>query len=1306
MLKRRKKILPHLLSILFFLVPIFVLAVDFNGFIKPLENYIVGNGFGVKYNDRYIGHLGEDYIVPAYKEVRAVAKGRVVRSLRWPLCDEYQIIDGKKKKVANSHGWGGVVIIEHNIEDFGNFDSTDSIITSVTEERPTVVYSLYGHLKNIKVDNGKLVEKGDVVGEIADMCIYVPHLHFEIKDTYAFQNDILDGVGQGYSGVENYAPHHYSPLKFIELNKDLVIGEEKSESTPEQLEPSWWDRIIDLFIPDSKNTPEEIRGEQIEDKVGVKDKEQTNLVYNLDFTNTPRTIQATPGQDLQVAVKFKNTGTRTFERGKISVNVVGGIVSNAKFRHSSWVTDLRPAILDQNIESGQNGAFSFVINVPDTVGRYVFQIMAIENGVWRQIGNDLFILNLDVVEDIVEESVETNEEDEIKDNGFWNNFTDVVKGIKETAEDVVDDMVETVKKVFYGGGGGGGSSPAPPKSPSTFDESTVDIGGTGEEQWFSITMPSTTPWITNLATTTISGGKASVVEEIFIDNSSEGVEYTSSTFWQKELNLTEGENAFELHIEDEEGQAISGANFVIIVDTITPAQPIVQLAQSGFTTPTMYISWQSTDEGAGIEYFEVQYKRSTNEDWSMLLDQATSTSHTMEVEHLSTYSVRVRAVDKAGNYSLWSDENIEALQLTIDWPKDIVINEIAWAGVSNINDCNEEEWIELYNPGEEDLLLDGWSLIIDGSPIPLLGTILASGYYLIEKDEDVITSIEADALFSSGIELPDTGANIVLQNSEGETIDETNQSTGWWGGSAESKHHSMERVSSAQPGNEIGNWQTNASVRYSVRSQCGTVYGSPKINNNTYWYLSDLVNNYDFDENNTLILTAEHNPYILGYDATVPENYTLQIESGVVVVGVAGSASLIAQGNVVLNGTEDSLVVFTSARDNDYGNWYAFGVPGSLSSTSPQTGDWRNIIIRESGSLTGKHTKFLYGGDTYKYGSCFVCYAEQVIRNEGGKVNLSYTDFNSTYIKESNDNYDAYIWSDGGDLEINNSAFANGYRAVMAEQGTEVDLNNNIFSNFNYIDKYPVELKNVMPTSWSRNTFGNNFYNGAYVSTVIFDENYTLEPNNNLLFSGITISPSSTLTLSPGSQVNLTASAWMTVEGVLNSQGTEDSPVNISPDGNFGALVFKNSTSNLSYTNILNGGYHNTYPISGTRDKASVWVENSELTLDNVSITNSRRPGYIIYSQNSNLDISNSILGWYEEYDKLNGWFDNGIKLKDSNLYLNNVDFHKIDFAVDALGDYSLTYENMSEENFIDMYYHQQYKNWMPASLFDFELWD
>jgi len=101
-----------------------------------------------------------------------------------------------------------------------------------------------------------------------------------------------------------------------------------------------------------------------------------------------------------------------------------------------------------------------------------------------------------------------------------------------------------------------------------------------------------------------------------------------------------------------------------------------------------------------------------------------------------TYSFEIRAKDKAGNFSDWQEATT-----TINLPKKVVINEIqidSQAGAGG----TEDDWVELYNPNEQEVDLSQWSI----QRSPKSGTIYkknfelghkipAKGYFLIVRND-------------------------------------------------------------------------------------------------------------------------------------------------------------------------------------------------------------------------------------------------------------------------------------------------------------------------------------------------------------------------------------------------------------------------------------------------------------------------------------------------------------------------------------------------------------------------------------------
>jgi hypothetical protein len=96
----------------------------------------------------------------------------------------------------------------------------------------------------------------------------------------------------------------------------------------------------------------------------------------------------------------------------------------------------------------------------------------------------------------------------------------------------------------------------------------------------------------------------------------------------------------------------------------------------------------------------------------------------------------------------------------------------------------EKEWIELYNAGEESVLLDGFTLYDGVGKIAMVtGTILASGFKVI---------------YLSSSKLNQTGDSITLKNSEQEIIDSIVYGDEDGNASMPGKAHSIARVSDGE----------------------------------------------------------------------------------------------------------------------------------------------------------------------------------------------------------------------------------------------------------------------------------------------------------------------------------------------------------------------------------------------------------------------------------------------------------------------------------------------------------------------------
>jgi len=114
----------------------------------------------------------------------------------------------------------------------------------------------------------------------------------------------------------------------------------------------------------------------------------------------------------------------------------------------------------------------------------------------------------------------------------------------------------------------------------------------------------------------------------------------------------------------------------------------------------------------------------------------------------------------------------------------VVINEIAWMGtVGSAND----EWLELYNDGVEDVNLDGWVIVAqDGTPlidvreksVSPAPTIASGGFFLLERTDDTsVPQVVADAIYAGA--MGNAGEILILKNSDGIEVDRVDGADEW-----------------------------------------------------------------------------------------------------------------------------------------------------------------------------------------------------------------------------------------------------------------------------------------------------------------------------------------------------------------------------------------------------------------------------------------------------------------------------------------------------------------------------------------------
>ncbi|NOY35827.1 MAG: hypothetical protein GXP44_02820 [bacterium] len=121
----------------------------------------------------------------------------------------------------------------------------------------------------------------------------------------------------------------------------------------------------------------------------------------------------------------------------------------------------------------------------------------------------------------------------------------------------------------------------------------------------------------------------------------------------------------------------------------------------------------------------------------------------------------------------------------------VVINEVAWMGSDNGGTSGQnavDEWVELYNNGNDPVDLSGWILMAeDGKPsIKLSGSVSGGGFFLLERmDDESVPGIQADVIYKGA--LGNGGEVLILKNNGGDVIQKIDALNGWPAGDNSTK---------------------------------------------------------------------------------------------------------------------------------------------------------------------------------------------------------------------------------------------------------------------------------------------------------------------------------------------------------------------------------------------------------------------------------------------------------------------------------------------------------------------------------------
>lgn len=164
----------------------------------------------------------------------------------------------------------------------------------------------------------------------------------------------------------------------------------------------------------------------------------------------------------------------------------------------------------------------------------------------------------------------------------------------------------------------------------------------------------------------------------------------------------------------------------------------------------------------------------------------------------------------------------------------IIINEIAWMGAPvegvEAKQSWRYEWIELFNSGEQAVLLQGWRIELYSGEnleftIVLFGSVPADGYFLIGAS-DKIPGVDVNYATLAG-KLKNSGQRVVLRDAAGNVVEEIDAGSGWFAGDNDSKL-TMERRFPDRSSADPENWGLSRTTGGTPKAQ-NSIFGKERV---------------------------------------------------------------------------------------------------------------------------------------------------------------------------------------------------------------------------------------------------------------------------------------------------------------------------------------------------------------------------------------------------------------------------------------------------------------------------------------------
>ncbi|MCP4489350.1 MAG: hypothetical protein GY820_18875, partial [Gammaproteobacteria bacterium] len=416
----------------------------------------------------------------------------------------------------------------------------------------------------------------------------------------------------------------------------------------------------------------------------------------------------------------------------------------------------------------------------------------------------------------------------------------------------------------------------------------------------------------------------------------------------------------------------------------------------------------------------------------------------------------------------------------------------------------------------------------------------------------------------------------------------------------------------------------------------------------------------------------EAGTYVVTSNLTIAANSTVTLKPGVI-VKFKSNTQMTVNGTLLAEGAAGNPVVFTAFSDDSYGgdtngDGPSTGVPGYwkyiyFSGSASDDSSLSHSVVRYSGSNTG--SIYLESSDitiinsTIELGASSGIYSNYSVpviegnqvtdhTNEGIAVIRNYSELVPIHNNTVSRNGGHGIYADNSALSIEgNTITDNTYNGIYFSRVEAIDvITGNTITGNNVSMMIPAS---GFPDQSNTVTPNTKDYIGIRGNAITQDMHLASWSNGTpdqvskyIVYNApITVPQYRILTIDPGVIVKFAASTGIDVNGALNAIGTIESRIVFTSvqDDSYGGDTNNNGNATspvngdwegISYNNSLYEQFsrldHVKIHYAGSADSASLYLNNTDVVIENSEISNSSTNGIRLNNSSSNIS-GNSIWG-------------------------------------------------------------------------------